>query len=231
MAGVVVAPEFSRERPGPWCNDHRSMHCPHVQQYLESGLDADHIGVELGPGGAGELYVLVPVFPVFAVWETLYYEVHMDDTHGGFGLVPPGHLKNLPWRVGVKRLMKGEGAADLGFTLRQTFEDEIEPFLPKLTTGRLNLPWSCKGNAHAVRYQRVVNRALEPRTFHHALADGDAGVQVAMLYTYMRHSRCLFCYVNDFCRDAVRVSPEMAQFVNVPDPNQSPADYDDLVPS
>jgi hypothetical protein len=247
-SALMTAPDYTawKMNAGPWCNDHRSLYCEHALDYIGQRTDVPYIAsaitgeapdvaqwaAEREPNNQGDLRIVVPVFPEYCVWEQIYYEVHMLDPIGPVAQLAPDYGKKK-YLTGVKRIMPGESASDLAMTLRQQFEDDLEYEAPKLLE-RAPHSWppawlKCNGSAHSMKYNTTAARICTPDSIDGAINhDRDRVLIYSMLYCYMRHRRCLFCYVNENFRDAVRVNPELSGFLGQQD--DTPTDFDDLVP-
>lgn len=249
-SGLITAPDYTsfKTSAGPWCNDHRSLYCEHALDYITQRTDVVYLqsaitgeppdvtqwASERQVNDSGEICIVVPVYPEYCVWNQIYYEVKMLD---GIGPVAelwsqdPGTVRKFS---GVRRIMPGESAADLGATLRQEFEDDLDFEAAKLLE-RAPRSWpparmKCRGSAHSMKYNTTAARICTPDSIRGAVEQNRDRILVySMLYCYMRHKRCLFCYVNENFRDAVRVNPELAGFLGQSDENE-PTDFDDLVP-
>lgn len=231
---------------GVWCNDHRSLYCEHAIYFIAQREDVPYIqsaitgekpesinawAEDRPANDTGDLHIVVPVFPAYCVWEQLYYEVYHKEPLGSYGELSPD-FKKKKGTDGVRRIMPGESAADLGATLRTTFEDDIEFYRDKLIPVRGGPPsWmKCRSRAHSVKYNTVAAKIASPDAVQGAIErNQDRELVYAMLYCYMRHQRCLFCYVNENFRDAVRVNPELAGFMGQTDEDNS-NDFGDLIP-
>lgn len=228
---------YTEDEPGPYCNSHHSFFCPCVAQFLEDRGDV--VALERLFADApnreerGDFHVLVPVFPQFCVWEKLTYELAYDERIGVYGLLPEVVVKrhNL---YGVRRLSVGESAGDLSHVIKQQFDDDLELEIGRLLGGagmRPDLPWRCQGNRHSVKYQRVVDKIMQPHNVRQAwTGHGDLEVIKATVYCLMRHKRCLFCYVNENNRDAVRVNPDMQAVLGTQLQSSAADDFKDLIP-
>lgn len=220
----------TKERTGPWCNDHKSVYCEHVQQFIGARMDVPDIQrAILGEAAPGVIYMTVPIFPMYSVWEYLYYEVSMLDHIGPCGVMPELAYTKHQALHSIRRLMPGESARDLGATLRQQFEDEVEDLRDHLSHATVTKLAKCKSPGHSFRYQQVASKVVTPDNIEAAWSGGgDVEMVYGMLYSYMRHGRCLFCNVNESNRDAVRVNPALKGFFsNV----SAESNFDDLVPS
>lgn len=231
VTGAVQGTDYAtKERTGPWCLDHKSVYCTHVQAFINSRLDVTDIQrAILGEHAPGAIYMTVPVFPSWSVWEYLYYEVHTLDAIGPVGAMHPLGIQAHKELAGIKRLMPGESARDLGVTLRQQFEDDLEEFMEHMSQAAVAKLTRCKSPGHSFRYQQIASKVVTPESIQAAYSgSGDVEMVYGMVYSYMRYDRCLFCNVNETCRDAVRVNPNLSEFF----PSTStPTDFDDLVPS
>lgn len=224
----------TKERTGPWCNDHKSTYCEHVQQFIAARMDVPDIErAILGEAAPGVIYMTVPIFPMYSVWEYLYYEVSMLDHIGACGVMPELAYRQHRALHSIRHLMPGESARDLGMTLRQQFEDDLEERMEafgKPGTSAWPLDFmKCKSPGHSFRYQQVASKVVTPANIEAAqTGGGDVEMVYGMLYSYIRHGRCLFCNVNESNRDAVRVNPALQGFfVNV----SAESNFDDLVPN
>lgn len=235
--GTVVNVPYTRDEPGPFCNNHHSFYCPCVAQFLEDRGDVDELTrlfTEAPNDPRGDLWVLVPVFPQFCVWEKLQYELAWDERLGAYGLLPGSIVKRHNLH-GVRRLSAGESATDLAFVVKQQFDDDLDLVIGKLLGGvgmKGDLPWRCQSNMHSVKYQRVLDQIMLPNNVRKAWSGhGDKEVVKAMVYCLMRHKRCLFCFVNENNRDAVRVNPDMQAVLGNATTASDDTDFGDLIPS
>jgi hypothetical protein len=228
---VLTSPDYTKTSSAPYCNNHRSMYCVDVVNFLESRGDAP--GIIHALGDQKGLWLQVPVFPAFCVWEELYYEV--NEPSDGFARMPEEVVKLSSRKLAaIRTLLAGESAWDLAGSLRQQFEDDLYEYMTRITMGgtRLNLPWRCKSSIHGLKYQKIIEKALNPNQLSRNFSSGqDLDLMHAMLYTLMRHSHCLFCWVNTHARDAVRVNPELAAIIKLPDSADSENnDFEDMIP-
>lgn len=235
LTGPVQGADYAtKERTGPWCLDHKSVYCAHAQEFIDKRIDvADIERAILNEASPGVIHMTVPIFPTYAVWELLYYEVHMHDVIGPIGVMHENDMRNRQDVASIRRLVPGESARDLGMTLRQQFEDELEDWIDKLIQPRGGPPpWmNCKSPGHSFRYQQVASKVVAPDNIKAAHSgSGDVEIVYGMLYCYLRHGRCLFCYVNETSRDAVRVNPNLTSGVIFPANAPNTSDFDDLVP-
>lgn len=229
----ITAP-YSSAYPGLFCTAHRSIYCEHIIEALKEREDASSLEQELISRASGQiLAVTVPIYPDFCVWESVEYTVSQDKVFGPHGRLVSPAADPVDGMQAIAQLMAGDSAADLGMVLRQNFEDGAEEMLGNLQAdmqrnSRHPLPWQCKGRKHGVKYQNSVREILSADSIAHAMASENMSTQYAILYTFMTYNWCLFCWVNDTKRDAVRVNPYMSAMF--PDAAESKSNYDDLVP-
>jgi hypothetical protein len=227
---AVIQSIYTIEQPGPWCVNHRSVYCADVIELLSNRGDQEGLHAALTEGNSGIIQIAVPIFPEFSVWEHLEYAVHLSAGPIGAYAMLEEPRPTGPY-IAVNRLMVGESAQDLGASLRQGFEDDLEEHVEKLVRPKNgNFPYSCKSKSHSFRYNNIAAKVTAPNLLHKVLVEGvgDRDLTYAMLYCFIRHARCLFCYVNDENRNAVRVNPSMAGFFD--NDSASDSSYDDLVP-
>lgn len=231
---VVFQARYDEDDPGYYCLSHRSVFCPHVIEEIEARNDSNAITDTINKSMSGgkltgeKFYISLPIYPDMCVWETLTYAPVFHDVLGPMG--------ELAGKIGerhqvIQRLLPGEGAGDLAFTLRQNFEDDddvqtsIEALKrQRVTVGRpMSIP-RCTSNTHSMKYQTLINEMLNPRT----LSDNwdDLRDQTyAVMWTYHHFRQCVFCWTKRNMADAIRVAPDFA--VEPP----ADANFDDLVPS
>jgi len=241
---VITPPEYDslQTSAGPYCNDHRSLYCEHALSFIGSRDDVPYIrwvltgespyeGWQQGRETSGpehfNMYIVVPIFPEYCVWEKLSYELRTIDPIGPCGqLESAAHSKNL---TAVKRILPGESAADLSMSLRQQFEDDLDYYREKLVSAQHQPTWlRCKSQAHSFKYNNMAQRIIKPNVIQGAIdCNTDRVLVYAMLYCLMRHKRCLFCYVNENFRDAVRVNPELSTYMG---DLMGDNDFEDVIP-
>jgi len=238
VSAVVTPPSYSdwQLSAGPYCNDHRSMYCEHALDYISQRTDASFVRWALTGEGPYDgwnhispvdMHMVVPVFPEYCVWEQLYYEVKNVEPLGPLAELSPDYKKRDDLQ-GVRRLLPGESAGDLAMTLRQQFEDDCEFYRDRYING-----WKtrCTSSSHGVKYNNVAMSLLQPHVIQGAIDDNRDRVLVySNLYCYLRHQRCLFCYVNENFRDAVRVNPELAGFLQPEGSAENTGSWEDLIP-
>ncbi len=226
---------YDESAPGPYCLSHRSVFCEHAIESIEARTDANMIreiiGKSIRPGtiSGEEFSISFPIYPDLCVWEVLTYRAMFHEQLGPVAELASERVHDR--HMGVQRIMLGESAGDLAFSLRQNFEDDetvmanIEALkrAPTMVGQSTGVP-RCTASGHSMKYQKIINEVLNPR----ALRDNWDGLRESvfgMMWTFHYHRQCVFCWTKRNLSDAIRVAPDS--------PVDAPTDtgFDDLVPS
>lgn len=233
-ADLVV--RYEDDAPGIYCTSHRSVFCDDVRVLIEARDDADPIreviGRNIRPGqiAGGKFTISLPIYPELCVWEVLTYQAMYHEALG-----PSAELadeKIHPRHMSVQRLMLGESAADLAFAMRQNFEDDevvaanLDTYKnQKVTIGRPMAVPRCTAQGHSLKYQKLVNETLSPKTLNEEF-DTNRDQIYAMMWTFHYFQQCVFCWAKRNRSDAVRVAPDWIE-----DVAEGSKDWTDLVPA
>lgn len=229
-----MQPRYDEDSPGLYCLSHRSVYCEHSQESIATRSDTVHLAEVVSrlitPGKlAGEnFYIAVPIYPELCIWEVVSYQATFHDMLGPMGELVGKHKDR---HKVIYRLLPGESAADLGFSLRQNFEDDevVQANIELLrntvpSPGRpIPLP-RCAAASHSMKYQKLINEMFSAKNLRENwdyLRDQTYGA----MWTYHYYNECVFCWTKRNNPDAIRVAPDFAV------ESAAEGDFSDLVPS